>query len=66
MGRGEMKWEAFQRVIEGNGAIALVSDAMMYVFPKRAFTSTELEEFKDLIAVHVSVWDGKTKTIRLP
>jgi YcxB-like protein len=65
VGRGEMKWEAFQRVIEGDEAIALVADAMMYVFPKRAFTSSELEEFKELIASHIPVWDGKTRTIRL-
>jgi hypothetical protein len=63
--RGEMKWESFQRVIEGDEAIGLVADAMMYVFPKRAFTPTELEEFKGLIALHVPVWDGKTRTIRL-
>jgi len=65
VGRGEMKWEAFQRVIEGDGAIGLVADAMMYVFPKRAFTPTELEEFKQLMAAHVPVWDRKTRTIRL-
>ena len=63
--RGESKWEAFQRVIEGGEAIALVSDAMMYLFPKRAFTSEQLEEFKSLIAARVPVRDGKTRTIRL-
>ena len=56
VGRGEMKWETFQRVIEGHEAIVLVADTVMYVFPKRAFTSTELEEFKELIAAHVPVW----------
>ena len=65
VGTGHMKWEAFQRVIEGSEAIALVSDAMMYVFPKRAFTPAELEDFKRLISLHVPVWDSKTRTIRL-
>lgn len=65
VGRSELKWEAFQRVIEGDDAIALVSDAVMYVFPKRAFTAEQLDEFKKLIASHVPVRDGKTRTIRL-
>jgi YcxB-like protein len=63
--RGELKWKAFSRVIEGDDALALVTDAVMYLFPKRAFAPAELEEFKNLISKHVPVWDGKSRTIRL-
>jgi len=63
--RGELKWAAFSRVIEGNDATALVSDAVMYVFPKRAFSPEQLEAFKKLTSAHVPVWDGKNRTVRL-
>ena len=63
--RGELKWEAFSRVIEGDDAFALVTDAVMYLFPKRAFAPDQLKEFKSLISKHVPVWDGKSRTIKL-
>lgn len=36
--RTELKWQAFSRCIEGDGVIALVYEAVMYLFPRRAFT----------------------------
>ena len=63
--RCELKWEAFSRAIEGNDAIALVSYAVMYLFPKRAFSAEQLEEFVKLASSRVPVWNGKIRTVRL-
>ena len=66
VGRSELKWEAlpesYRRRRRNSPGL---SYAAMYVFPKRAFTAEQLDEFKKLIASHVPVRDGKTRTIRL-
>jgi YcxB-like protein len=52
--RTELKWEAFSQSIGGDGAIALVHRALMYVFPRRAFTDEQWQEFMRLIREHIS------------
>jgi hypothetical protein len=65
LARGEFEWAAFQKVLEGETTVALISDAMMYVFPNRAFSAEQLQEFKKLISNHVPASDGKAKQIGL-
>ena len=43
--RTGLKWEAFSRCIDGNGVIALVYEAVMYLFPRRAFTDDQCGSF---------------------
>jgi hypothetical protein len=52
--RTELKWEAFSRCIEGNSAVALVYEAVMYLFPRRAFAEEQWAEFMRLVREHVT------------
>jgi hypothetical protein len=51
--RTELRWEAFSRCIGGNNVVGLVCEAVMYLFPRRAFTKEQWTEFMRLIAEHV-------------
>jgi hypothetical protein len=51
--RTELKWEAFSRPIYGEVTVALVHGALMYVFPRRAFTDDQWQEFMHLIREHI-------------
>ncbi len=63
--RTEFQWTAFTRVIEGPNAVALVERTVMYLFPKRAFTSEQWGEFLTRLREHVPVWDANTRSVRL-
>jgi YcxB-like protein len=52
--RTELKWEAFSQPIKGDGVIALVHEALMYVFPRCAFTDEQWQAFMRLIREHAS------------
>jgi YcxB-like protein len=47
--RTELNWAAFSRCIEAENVLALVYENVMYVFPKRAFSEQQWEEFHGLI-----------------
>jgi YcxB-like protein len=53
--RTELKWEAFSRRIEGKSVVALVCEAVMYLFPRRAFTEEQWQEFMRLVREHVTL-----------
>jgi YcxB-like protein len=65
LAESELKWAAFSRLIEGQTAIALVVDGIMYVLPKRAFSKEQLDGFMELLRRHVPVWDAKVRSVRL-
>lgn len=52
--RTELKWQAFSQCIEADGVIALVYEAAMYLFPRRAFTEQQWQEFRALISKHLA------------
>jgi hypothetical protein len=43
--RTELKWEAMSQILEGKGAVGLVCENVMYVFPGRAFNQEEWDRF---------------------
>lgn len=47
--RTELKWAAFSRCFEAENVLALVYENVMYVFPKRAFSEQQWDEFHGLI-----------------
>jgi hypothetical protein len=51
--RTEMQWAAFDRVLEGETTFTAYTGAVMYVFPKCAFTAAEIEQFRNLIGEKV-------------
>ena len=63
-GHSVLQWAAFSSVIQGQNALGIVDKAMMYVFPRRAFTQDQWAEFLSLLRQHVSVWDGPVRSIR--
>jgi hypothetical protein len=63
--RAEFRWAAFTRVIEGKNVLALVETTTMHVFPRRAFSQEQWDDFISLLREHVPVWDGTTRNIRL-
>jgi hypothetical protein len=63
-GHSVLQWSAFSRVIQGQNAVGIVYKAMMYVFPRRAFTQDQWADFLSLLRKHVPVWDGPTRSIR--
>jgi YcxB-like protein len=60
-----LRWTAFSRVIQGQNAIALVEKTIMFVFPKRAFSQEQWDQFLSLLRQHVPVWDGTNRRISL-
>jgi len=64
-GHSVLQWAAFSRVIQGQNAVGIVDKAMMYVFPRRAFTQDQWVEFLSLLQQQVPVWDGPIRSIRL-
>jgi hypothetical protein len=64
-GHSVLQWAAFSRVIQGQNAVGVVYKAMMYVFPRRAFTQDQWAEFLSLLRRNVPVWDGPVRSIRL-
>jgi hypothetical protein len=60
-----LRWSAFSRVIHGLNAIALVEKTVMFVFPRRAFSQEQWDEFLSLLRQHVTVWDATSRTIFL-
>lgn len=51
--RTELKWEAFSSIIHSKTVVALTCNAVMYMFPRRAFSDEQWEEFSSLIRKHV-------------
>lgn len=60
-----LRWPAFSRVIEGQNAIALVEKTIMFVFPRRAFSQEQWDQFLSLLRQHVPVRDGTKRRISL-
>jgi hypothetical protein len=60
-GHSVLQWTAFSKVMEGQNAIGLVDKTIMYVFPRRAFSSQEWDKFFSLLRQHVPVWDGRSE-----
>ena len=60
-----LRWAAFSRVIEGENAVALVEKTIMFVFPKRAFSQGQWNQFLSLLRQYVPVWDGTNRRISL-
>ncbi len=51
--RTELKWAAFQIVMETSKTFSLYAANLMYVFPKRAFNEALSEEFRKLLKNNV-------------
>jgi hypothetical protein len=47
--RTELQWAAFSQSINAEEVVALVYEAVMYLFPRRAFTEDQWQEFLGLI-----------------
>jgi hypothetical protein len=51
--RTELKWAAFSQIIEGENTMALVYEAVMYLFPRRAFNLEQWDEFLEQVHARV-------------
>jgi len=53
-GNADIKWQAFIRCVEGKNQFLLYSSpACFHIIPKRAFTSDQLAEFRELLAQNI-------------
>jgi hypothetical protein len=50
----DCRWERFDRTLESSTVITLFDGALMYLFPKRFFTESQLHEFRELISRNIS------------
>jgi hypothetical protein len=58
-------WSAFERQIESRGMFTFCPARMQFVpVPKRAMTSEQQDEFRALLAAHISGTDAKTAAAR--
>src|SRR5215469_6540290 len=51
--RSELKWGAFSRCVRGNNVVGLTCEAVMYLFPRCAFTEEQWAEFTRLTTEHI-------------
>jgi hypothetical protein len=58
--RTELKWTAFSFFIESTNVVALIYEAVMYVFPRRAFSDNQWREFMQLIRERVPCAERQT------